>query len=99
MGPELILFPIAYYGSALVGLGLLIGVIVKSSRRLSVVIALLASNVAVWSFLTSPPYWEPVSAGLGFTFAGIFLAVMASVWRMSIWVIRHLRNPAVPTNG
>ena len=92
MGPELILIPIAYYGSAVVALALLIGIIVKRSRRSALIALGVASVAAIWGALSSLPHWEKVTAGLNFTLAGIGVGGLFAVWKMCTWLSKKLRG-------
>jgi hypothetical protein len=86
MGPELIFIPIAYYGSAVVGAGLLVGIIAKRSRRFALTILVLAAIAAIGGAATARPYWEIVTAGLNFTLAGLGLGVLVALWKLSSWL-------------
>ena len=87
MGPELIFVAIAYYGSAVVGTGLLIAIIVKRSRRVGLAIFALAIGAAILGAVTVRPHWELVTAGVNFTVAGLGLGLMVALWKLSTWLL------------
>ena len=100
MGPELIAIPLAYYGSALVGAGLLVAIVVKRTRRAGLVIFALATVAAVLGALTVRPPWELITAGLNFTVVGLGLGVLVTLWKLSSFLWRKARGAReVPTHG
>lgn len=92
MGPELIAIAIAYYGSAVVGIGLLIAIVIKRSRAIALAILAVAIVAAILGAATTKPHWEMPIAGLLFTLTGLGLGVLVALWKLSSLLWRKARG-------